>query len=185
MPPSTARCARRCGASTPTRRAYLHYFIDYHGKTDPEVAALKVEDLRESRLVVCDPAPIPLDEMQRTYDWLKSWDMLEETAIAAAARQHGSAAPRPSGGGVARRRLTRDARRTIKSEKRFHAQRARRRNRQADRAGPRSSARLYRPRPVRARDGAHLRPRLAVRRTCAARCRTRATTSPPSSAASR
>jgi NitT/TauT family transport system substrate-binding protein len=36
--------------------------------------------LREGRLVVCDPAPIPLDEMQRTYDWLKSWGMLEETA---------------------------------------------------------------------------------------------------------
>jgi NitT/TauT family transport system substrate-binding protein len=62
------------------KRAYLHYFIDYHGRTDPEVAALKVEDLRASRLVVCDPAPIPLDEMQRTYDWLKSWGMLEETA---------------------------------------------------------------------------------------------------------
>ena len=62
------------------KRAYLHYFIDYHGKTDPEVAALKVEDLREGRLVVCDPAPIPLDEMQRTYDWLKSWGMLEESA---------------------------------------------------------------------------------------------------------
>ena len=62
------------------KRAYLHYFIDYHGRTDPEVAALKVEDLRESRLVVCDPAPIPLDEMQRTYDWLKSWGMLEATA---------------------------------------------------------------------------------------------------------
>ena len=62
------------------KRAYLHYFIDYHARKDPEIAALKVEDLRESRLVVCDPAPIPLDEMQRTYDWLKSWDMLEETA---------------------------------------------------------------------------------------------------------
>jgi len=62
------------------KRAYLHYFIDYHGATDPEVAALKVEDLRASRLVVCDPAPIPLEEMQRTYDWLKSWGMLEETA---------------------------------------------------------------------------------------------------------
>jgi NitT/TauT family transport system substrate-binding protein len=62
------------------KRAYMHYFIDYHGRTDPEIAALKVEDLRESRLVVCDPAPIPLDEMQRTYDWLKSWGMLEETA---------------------------------------------------------------------------------------------------------
>jgi NitT/TauT family transport system substrate-binding protein len=62
------------------KQAYMHYFIDYHGKTDPEVAALKVEDLRESRLVVCDPAPIPADEMQRTYEWLKSWDMLEDTA---------------------------------------------------------------------------------------------------------
>ena len=62
------------------KRAYLHYFIDYHARTDPEVAALKVEDLRESRLVVCDPAPIPLDEMERTFDWLKSWGMLEQTA---------------------------------------------------------------------------------------------------------
>ena len=63
------------------KRAYMHYFIDYHAKSDPEVAALKVEDLRESRLVVCDPAPIPLDEMTRTFDWLKSWGMLEETAL--------------------------------------------------------------------------------------------------------
>jgi NitT/TauT family transport system substrate-binding protein len=62
------------------KAAYMHYFIDYHGKKDPEVAALKVEDLRPGRLVVCDPAPIPLEEMQRTYDWLKSWGMLEETA---------------------------------------------------------------------------------------------------------
>jgi NitT/TauT family transport system substrate-binding protein len=62
------------------KRRYLQYFIDYHGKTDPAVAALKVEDLRESRLVVCDPAPIPLDEMQRTSEWLKSWGMLDETA---------------------------------------------------------------------------------------------------------
>jgi NitT/TauT family transport system substrate-binding protein len=62
------------------KKAYLHYFIDYHGKTDPEIAALKVEDLRESRLVVCDPAPIPPEEMQRTYDWLKSWGMLEQMA---------------------------------------------------------------------------------------------------------
>ena len=82
------------------KRAYLHYFIDYHGKTDPEVAALKVEDLREGRLVVCDPAPIPLDEMQRTYEWLKSWDMLEETASPAATRQSGSPEPRPSGCGI-------------------------------------------------------------------------------------
>jgi hypothetical protein len=27
-----------------------------------------------------DPAPIPLEEMQRTFDWPKSWGMLETTA---------------------------------------------------------------------------------------------------------
>ena len=62
------------------KRAYLHYFIDHHGKDDPEIAALTIDDLRESRIVVCDPAPIPLDEMQRTFDWLKSWGMLDRTA---------------------------------------------------------------------------------------------------------
>jgi len=59
---------------------YLGYFIDYHAKKDAEIAALTPQDLRASRIVVCDPAPIPLDEMQRTYEWLKSWGMLEQTA---------------------------------------------------------------------------------------------------------
>jgi NitT/TauT family transport system substrate-binding protein len=59
---------------------YLHYFIDYHAKKDAEIGRLTPQDLRASRVVVCDPAPIPLDEMQRTYDWLKSWGMLEQTA---------------------------------------------------------------------------------------------------------
>ncbi len=62
------------------KSAYLHYFIDYHKAKDPEIGALKPQDLREGRLVVVDPAPIPADEMQRTYDWVKSWGMLEETA---------------------------------------------------------------------------------------------------------
>ena len=62
------------------KRAYLHYFIDCHAKDDPEIATLTVGDLRESRLLVCDPAPIPLDEMQRTFAWLKSWGMLAATA---------------------------------------------------------------------------------------------------------
>jgi NitT/TauT family transport system substrate-binding protein len=61
------------------KRGYLHYFIDYHKAKDPEIGTLAVEDLRESRLVVCDPAPIPPAEMQRTYDWMKSWGMLEQT----------------------------------------------------------------------------------------------------------
>ena len=61
------------------KEAYLHYFIDYHKKKDPEIAQLKVSDLRASRLVVTDPAPIPDEELQRTYEWVKSWGMLEQT----------------------------------------------------------------------------------------------------------
>jgi len=61
------------------KKAYLHYFIDYHKKRDPEIGTLKPEDLREGRIVVMNPAPIPDEELQRTYDWVKSWGMLEET----------------------------------------------------------------------------------------------------------
>jgi NitT/TauT family transport system substrate-binding protein len=61
---------------------YLHYFIDYHKAKDAEIGQLKPEDLRASRLVVVDPAPIPADELQRTYDWVKGWGMLEETESA-------------------------------------------------------------------------------------------------------
>jgi NitT/TauT family transport system substrate-binding protein len=62
------------------KRGYLHYFIDYHKTRDPEIGGLTVHDLRASRIVVCDPAPIPPEEMRRTYDWLKSWGMLDQTA---------------------------------------------------------------------------------------------------------
>jgi NitT/TauT family transport system substrate-binding protein len=61
------------------RRGYLHYFIDYHKARDPEIGILTVDDMREGRIVVCEPAPIPEDEMQRTYEWVKSWGMLETT----------------------------------------------------------------------------------------------------------
>ena len=62
------------------KQAYLHYFIDYHKASDPRIGTLLPTDIRESRVVVCDPAPIPQDEMQRTYDWLRGWGMLQETA---------------------------------------------------------------------------------------------------------
>src|SRR5262245_16821332 len=62
------------------KAAYLHYLLDYHIAKDPELGTLRPQHIRASRVVVCDPAPIPFDEMQRTYAWLKSWDMLEETA---------------------------------------------------------------------------------------------------------
>src|SRR6267378_253794 len=59
------------------KRAYLHYFIDYY-KADPEIAGLTIDDLREGRIYVVDPAPIPSDEMERTFEWMKSWGFLEE-----------------------------------------------------------------------------------------------------------
>jgi len=61
------------------KQSYMHYFIDYHKDRDPEIGELRVGDLRPSRLVVVDPAPIPRDEMERTVEWLKSWGMLENT----------------------------------------------------------------------------------------------------------
>jgi len=61
------------------KRSYLRYFIDYHKAKDPEIGTLTVEDLRESRLIVVDPAPIPPAELQRTYEWVRSWGMLERT----------------------------------------------------------------------------------------------------------
>jgi len=70
------RAVRRINAD---KRAYLRYFIDYHKVKDPEIGTLRPQDIRESRVVVCDPAPIPRDEMQRTYEWLRSWGMLEGT----------------------------------------------------------------------------------------------------------
>jgi NitT/TauT family transport system substrate-binding protein len=61
------------------KKAYLHYFIDYHKAKDPEIGMLSPEDIREGRIVVRDPAPIPADELQQTYEWVKSWGMLEDT----------------------------------------------------------------------------------------------------------
>jgi NitT/TauT family transport system substrate-binding protein len=68
---------RRIAANKPK---YLQYFIDYHKARDPEIATLTLGDLREGRLVVCDPAPIPDDELARTYAWVKSWGMLDRAA---------------------------------------------------------------------------------------------------------
>jgi NitT/TauT family transport system substrate-binding protein len=57
------------------KRKYLQYFIDKHS-SDPDVARLTVDDLRPSRLVVVDPAPIPADEARRTYEWMRSWGLI-------------------------------------------------------------------------------------------------------------
>ena len=66
------------------KKKYLRYFIDYHKEKDPEIGTLSVSDLKGSRIVVVEPAPIPEDELERTADWIKSWGMLGQTEDAAA-----------------------------------------------------------------------------------------------------
>jgi hypothetical protein len=38
--------------------------------------------MRESRIYLVDPAPIPADELQRTFDWMKSWGFLKDVCEA-------------------------------------------------------------------------------------------------------
>lgn len=45
-------------------------FIDYYRDKDSLISQLTIDDLRESRLYLVDPAPLPADELQRTYDWM-------------------------------------------------------------------------------------------------------------------
>ena len=71
---AVCEAVRRINAN---KRSYLHYFIDYYKELDPKISQLTIDDMRESRLLLVDPAPIPLDELQRTFDWMKSWDFLE------------------------------------------------------------------------------------------------------------
>ena len=65
------------------KKKYLQYFIDYHKDKDPEIGTLTAGDIRESRIVVVEPTPIPDAELKRTADWIKSWDMLAKTDDAA------------------------------------------------------------------------------------------------------
>jgi NitT/TauT family transport system substrate-binding protein len=80
------------------KRSYIHYFLDYHEGQHPGLAALTVDDFRPSRIQMVDPKPIPEDELRRTYEWMRSWDMLDdvgEESLVDAIRQsqaHGAAA---------------------------------------------------------------------------------------------
>src|SRR5262249_30380446 len=83
------------------KRGYLHYFIDYYKEKDPQIAKLTIDDLRESRLLLVDPAPIPADELQRTFEWMKSWDFLETedqplNLVNINVQQHGYAGSQPA-----------------------------------------------------------------------------------------
>jgi NitT/TauT family transport system substrate-binding protein len=60
------------------KKRFMQYFIDRHKGQHPGIDTLSVDDFRLSRLQMVDPAPIPEDELQRTYEWMRSWDMIGE-----------------------------------------------------------------------------------------------------------
>ena len=63
------------------KRKYMQYFIN-HYNWDPEVAALTIDDLPTGRLQVAEPGPIPPAEMERTREWMISWDLLNPQSTA-------------------------------------------------------------------------------------------------------
>lgn len=59
------------------RRKYCQYFID--GDNAPEVKMLSVNDFNLNRLVYIEPGtPIPEGQMKNTYDWMVSWNLIDE-----------------------------------------------------------------------------------------------------------
>ena len=59
---------------------YMNYFIDYYKDRDPEIfRVLTLGDLTPSRIIVQKPMPIPEPELQRSYEWIRSWGLLSET----------------------------------------------------------------------------------------------------------
>ena len=69
-----SQAVRRINAD---KKAYVHYFIDRD--QSEEVQALTVDDFNLSRLQYIEPGqPIPEDELERTYEWMVSWDLIGE-----------------------------------------------------------------------------------------------------------
>ena len=63
------------------KRKYMQYFIEHH-KSDPAVAALTVDDFNLSRLQVVEPGPVPPEELERTRQWMISWELLNKNTAA-------------------------------------------------------------------------------------------------------
>ena len=56
-------------------RPYLHYLI---ADVPEEIVSLTPDDFRRGRLRYTEPAPYPLEEFRRTYDWMVSWDLIPD-----------------------------------------------------------------------------------------------------------
>ncbi|WP_028936319.1 ABC transporter substrate-binding protein [Pseudonocardia spinosispora] len=57
-------------------RPYLHHLL---AEIPAELGSLTPEDIPLGRLRYVEPAPYPQDQFQRTYDWMRSWGLIEET----------------------------------------------------------------------------------------------------------
>ena len=62
----------------------MHYYIDHDWYTTPpstenapEVKALTVDDFDLGRLQFVEPALVPEEEFERTYQWMMSWNLAE------------------------------------------------------------------------------------------------------------
>lgn len=59
------------------KKKYLHYLIEDLPK---DLGTLSPEDFKLTRLRYVEPRPYPLDEFQRTRDWMVSWGLLRADA---------------------------------------------------------------------------------------------------------
>lgn len=60
------------------KEKYLHYFLDYHKGQHPGLEMLSPDDLHPGRIRMVEPAPVPEDELRRTYEWMRGWNMLDD-----------------------------------------------------------------------------------------------------------
>ena len=97
---AVSEAVRRINAN---KKAYLHYFIDYHKAKDPEIGTLKPEDLREGRIV---RGRSGADPGRRDAAHLRVGEELGHAGgdrVAAAARQHRGAEARPRAAAIGNR----------------------------------------------------------------------------------
>ena len=59
------------------KRKYTSYYINGELDIHPELGTLTADDFNLSRLVFVEPAPIPDEQLQRTYDWMVSWNLID------------------------------------------------------------------------------------------------------------
>jgi NitT/TauT family transport system substrate-binding protein len=60
------------------KRKYTSYYINAERDLHPELGILTPGDFNLTRLVFVEPTPIPEDQLKRTYEWMVSWNLIDE-----------------------------------------------------------------------------------------------------------